>query len=257
LKSNKVVILATEGLTTNLLYNELLLHFDHVHVIIENKVSKRKILNNRARKLGWFNVFGQVLFILIVPNWLSLFSKKRIQELLRTHSLTVKSIPENVKYYVESVNTPKLLDLLNELQPSLIFVNGTRIISQRIIENIDVDLLNIHAGITPKYRGVHGGYWAMFNQNSELFGVTFHKVDKGIDTGNIIDQKIIVPSAVDNFITYPVLQFSEGISLLRKYLTELKSESVINNKALTEESNLFFHPTILQYLWKRLFYRVR
>ena len=41
----------------------------------------------------------------------------------------------------------------------------------------------MHAGITPQYRGVHGGYWAVVNNDPEHCGVTIHFVDKGIDTG--------------------------------------------------------------------------
>lgn len=252
MKSNNVVILATEGLTTNLLYNELLLHFDHVHVIIENKISKRQILRNRAKKIGWLKVIGQICFVLTVPKLLSILSKKRVNEILINYNLNRNLIPHEVKIFVDSINNFEVLEILKRVKPELIFVNGTRILSQQILLGTQVDLLNIHAGITPKYRGVHGGYWALYNNNSKLFGVTFHKVDKGIDTGSVIGQKVILPEKKDNFVTYPILQFAEGVNLLRTYLLESEKKNEGIKQPITNESNLYYHPTLLQYLANRL-----
>ena len=47
-------------------------------------------------------------------------------------------------------------------------VNGTRILSRRMLESIDAVFLNMHVGITPKYRGVHGGYWALANGDRRM-----------------------------------------------------------------------------------------
>jgi folate-dependent phosphoribosylglycinamide formyltransferase PurN len=65
---------------------------------------------------------------------------------------------------------------------------------QRKYSSINSKFVNIHVGITPKYRGVHGTYWALVNNDVENSGVTVHFVDEGIDTGNIINQAIVVPS---------------------------------------------------------------
>ena len=49
-------------------------------------------------------------------------------------------------------------------------------------------VVNVHAGITPRYRGVHGGYWALAERHPEWVGTTVHLVDPGIDTGAILAQ---------------------------------------------------------------------
>lgn len=48
-------------------------------------------------------------------------------------------------------------------------------------------LYNIHFSLLPKYRGVYTSAWPILN-NEEFSGVTLHKIDYGIDTGDIIDQ---------------------------------------------------------------------
>jgi methionyl-tRNA formyltransferase len=44
--------------------------------------------------------------------------------------------------------------------------------------------INIHAALLPKYRGRHGGVWAMINDEPVL-GVTIHDMDDGFDSGSI------------------------------------------------------------------------
>ena len=47
-------------------------------------------------------------------------------------------------------------------------------------------LFNIHFSLLPKYRGCHTNFFQIFNGEKKT-GVTLHKIDKGIDTGPIID----------------------------------------------------------------------
>lgn len=51
-------------------------------------------------------------------------------------------------------------------------------------------LYNIHFSLLPEYKGVYTSAWPILN-GEEYTGVTLHKIDNGIDTGNIIDKKKI------------------------------------------------------------------
>ena len=95
-------------------------------------------------------------------------------------------------------------------------VNGTRIISKKTLESVPATFINIHTGITPAFRGVHGGYWAMATGKKNLFGTTVHYVDTGVDTGGIIEQVFIEPPKQDNFYTYPYLQYASVLPVLKK-----------------------------------------
>ena len=55
---------------------------------------------------------------------------------------------------------------------------------------INLNLINylIFISLLPKYRGVFTSTNVILN-NEKTTGVTFHKIDKGIDTGDIIGQK--------------------------------------------------------------------
>lgn len=48
-------------------------------------------------------------------------------------------------------------------------------------------IYNIHFSMLPKYKGMYTSAWPIIN-NEDKTGVTFHKIDHGIDTGDIIFQ---------------------------------------------------------------------
>ena len=49
-------------------------------------------------------------------------------------------------------------------------------------------LFNIHFSCLPKYKGMYTAVWPILNGESQS-GVTLHKIDAGIDTGDIVDQQ--------------------------------------------------------------------
>ena len=158
------------------------------------------------------------------------------------------------KYHnVATVNSKKVITLIQETQPELILISGTRIISKKVLSCTNAKFINIHVGITPKYRGVHGGYWALANSDSENCGVTLHQVDEGIDTGQVIAQNTIEITSEDNFTTYPFLQISEGLNLLKKTLNKYHSEGKLPLKNVDiTTSNLYYHPTFTGYIYRWL-----
>ncbi|MFT4646131.1 MAG: folate-dependent phosphoribosylglycinamide formyltransferase PurN, partial [Planctomycetota bacterium] len=46
-----------------------------------------------------------------------------------------------------------------KLNLDVIIVNGTRIISSKVLESMPALFINIHTGVTLQYGGVHGAYW--------------------------------------------------------------------------------------------------
>jgi methionyl-tRNA formyltransferase len=62
--------------------------------------------------------------------------------------------------------------------------------------------INFHFGLLPQCRGPQPILWHMLNQDKEA-GVTLHKVDGGIDTGEIVMQEKLV---IEEQITYGALQ---------------------------------------------------
>lgn len=71
------------------------------------------------------------------------------------------------------------------------------IISKEVIECVKGKIFNLHPALLPKYRGCSSITWAMINGEREC-GFTYHYIDEGCDTGNIIISK---PVPIEEFDT--------------------------------------------------------
>lgn len=244
----KIVILAGPGESTDILFHYLDREVGVHHVIVETPVSQRKLLRRRAEKLGWGTVAGQIAFKLLVARPLERSSQARQATIRQHHGLRATAIPADRLTHVPSANSPECIALLQQLQPDVVVVNGTRIIAKKVLASLSCPFLNTHAGITPLYRGVHGGYWALANDDAAHCGVSVHLVDAGIDTGGILYQAVIAPNAEDNFITYPLLQLAAGLPLLAQAVRDALGGTLRIRPAPAGESKLWSHPTLSEYL---------
>lgn len=251
MSNQKIVLLAGKGITTNILYNALNKDFTIDTIILEESISKKEFLKKRIKHLGFWKVSGQVLFQLSIVKMLHFFSAKRRKEILQKFNLEDNPLPPGKTIPVKSVNDDECIAALQKINPDVVVVIGTRIISKKVLDCIAAKFVNIHAGITPRYRNVHGAYWALVNNDKDNCGVTVHLVDAGIDTGSIVYQTKISITPKDNFITYPLLQLAEGITYLKKTLHDIFEEKLVLKKG-TADSRIWYHPTFLQYLYHRI-----
>ena len=105
--------------------------------------------------------------------------KKRGADLIEQYQLDNSSFDENSSTHVISVNADDCRQQLQNLQPDIVLVNGTRIISKKTLQCSNAVFVNMHVGIRPWYRGSHGGYWALHNKDIKNFGTTIHLVGPG------------------------------------------------------------------------------
>jgi len=226
-------------------------------VVLERPVPRRTFLKNRLRRLGPSAVAGQLAFQLGVVPVLRRTSAKRVEAIRRDFRLRSEPIPPHLVTPVDSANGDATLSVLRELRPKVIVVCGTRILSKRLLSSVAAPFVNMHAGITPSFRGVHGGYWALAENQPERCGVTVHLVDPGVDTGQVLAQAVISPGPDDNFVTYPLLQLAAGLPLLKLALRELLGGKRLDPIASVGPSRQWFHPTIWSYVATRVFRGVK
>lgn len=241
-------MLTGPAISSRFMYNGLAEDFDIHTVIQEIPVSMKTIMKNRAKKMGWFSVIGQIGFGVLILPILRNFSKNQKERVIQKLKLSDEKIPKNKWVNVTSVNSKECIEILQKINPDVVVVNGCRIVSQKVLSAINAVFINTHEGITPRYRGIHGGYWALVNKDLAHCGVTVHLVDKGVDTGGILYQATIRPEKKDNFTTYPYYQTAAGIPLMKKAIRDVQNNSLqkIDPKL---ESKIWFHPTFWAYLW--------
>lgn len=251
----KIAMLLGRGTSSAILANAVRRWYPGAELclIVEEPVSKRAMLQYRRRRLGTLAVVGQLLFQAGAIPLLRIASARRVSEILATYDLDDSSSGLADAHEVASINLPVVSARLRAFDPNVVLVNGTRIIKESILTCVRAPFVNTHVGITPLYRGVHGGYWALWNNDCDNFGVTVHLVDPGVDTGAPVGQVRMKPTRADTFVTYPLLQQAHALGVIKALIDGLP-ESVRGLAAAPEgeQSRQWFHPTLTQYLLGRL-----
>jgi folate-dependent phosphoribosylglycinamide formyltransferase PurN len=243
-----IVILAGESLWTWALANALGAHFGDVPVILEKQQPVGRFWRQRVRRLGLGTVAGQIAFglfaTLLRPRYGRQAKAILIREKLDVTPHHTGIVP------VSSVNHDQTIELLQQLMPKVVVISQTRILSRRVLECIPAVFLNVHTGITPQYRGLHGAYWALANGDAGNCGVTVHIVDAGVDTGPIVAQARINPAPADSYFTYHWLQLAAALPLLIHAVADALAGHLVTSKpAGAVSSRQYYHPTLWRYLW--------
>lgn len=249
----KIILFIQDCDTSRILFNYLDKNFGVEQVIMENPISKSTLVKRRIKKLGLFKVIGQLIFVGILVPFLKHKSKLRRIEIMKKYQMDDQAIPENKVLKIDSINDFDISTISTD--GAVILVNGTRIISKQLINQIKCPMINIHTGITPLFRGVHGGYWSVATNRIELFGTTLHSIDEGVDTGKVIKQVVTTPSIEDNFVTYYLLQYGIILPEILKFLMDYnQSRKVKYVDPIVKESKIWSHPSIWEWIkgntWK-------
>ncbi len=240
-----IVVLTARGALGNSIVNGLSQHLGPVTVIVEDSESKSTIIRRRSKMLGWVAALGQIAFGLIQrviwPN------TRRIETIWRQHGLDPAEPKSLTVYRVPSVNSQHCRDLLKALDPAVVAVYGTRILKRQTLRAVDAPFINYHAGINPKYRGQHPGYWALVNGDLENAGVTIHLVDEGVDTGSVLYQARVEFTAEDTIASYQHVQAASALPLFARALEDAVAGR-LNPRTVDLPSQQYFPPTLWAYL---------
>lgn len=99
----------------------------------------------------------------------------------------------------KNVNSSEFLeDIVQYGADIFVSMSFNQILKKQIIELPELGFINCHAGALPFYRGRNPLNWVLINGESS-FGITVHYVDEGIDTGDIIEQRLYPISSRDTY----------------------------------------------------------
>lgn len=91
----------------------------------------------------------------------------------------------------EKIKTPEAVAELRKFEADLFVVAAFgQILSKEILTMPKYGCINIHASLLPKYRGAAPIQWSIIDGEKET-GVTIMQMDEGLDTGDILTQKVV------------------------------------------------------------------
>lgn len=95
-----------------------------------------------------------------------------------------------------TVNDEKFFPILEQLRPDILLsVFYDKILRPHVLELPAIAAVNIHFGLLPYNRGSFPIPWAIIDGNDA--GVTMHYMDPGVDTGDVVAQMAVPPSACE------------------------------------------------------------
>ena len=241
----RVVLMTAGGALANIIANGLAERLGPITVIEEVPESKAKIIRRRIRLQGWATALGQVAFglaqRLLWPN------ADRIRAVWSAHGLDPSPARDLVIHRVASVNAPECRALLAKLAPAVVAVYGTRLLKPTTLRAVTAPFINYHAGINPKYRGQHPGYWALAEGDKENAGITVHLVDEGVDTGLVLYQARVAFAPQDTIASYQHVQAAHALPLFARAIEDARAGR-LSPRRVDLPSRQYFPPTLWSYL---------
>ena len=126
--------------------------------------------------------------------------------------------------FASSPATPAAIEaILKDGAKTLVLsVNNDFLFPGSWLENSKAVVINYHNSLLPKHRGMNAEAWTIFEGDSTA-GITWHLVDKGIDTGKILFQKTLPIHDDTTSISLLQAQGKEAKLLLQEHLPTLLS----------------------------------
>jgi folate-dependent phosphoribosylglycinamide formyltransferase PurN len=155
---------------------------------------------------------------------------------------------------IKALNKPDYVDRIRQLQPDVICTCGCSIIKEAILSIPPKGVLNLHGGLSQRYRGVWTTHWAIYNEEPEYIGATVHYVSRGIDDGNIIYQGQPDIVAGDNPESLYAKMVKLGIEMMLKAIDNIQNNTV-KSYPLKEKGSLYLDkmmtPDIHRQAWEK------
>lgn len=146
--------------------------------------------------------------------WIKAFRRFLIHLKLNKHN---QAIFEEYSSVIRggTLNSETMCKEIEKLKPDLIILGGIGIICERIINIPSKGVLNTHPGILPWLRG--SGVVSRAIERRLPIGVTSHYVDSKIDTGSVIERRLV-----------PLMDKYYSLLDLERMADELASEMMID-----------------------------
>lgn len=210
-KRSRILLLLTEDNIGSIVTLSRIHRFKTIEIvgIVQSPAMRGGYEANRKyiQRVGFFYSFTFTLqfaftrFLL----WLRGRSMRRL-----THDIPV--------HVTENINSPIAQSFIRQIAPDYIvsaFFN--QILKPEILDLAKVEAINLHPADINRYRGAMNYFWVMHNEEHET-GITLHKMDEGIDTGNIIAMRPFRIHPHDTQFTIHVKTAYIGAKLLKRYL---------------------------------------
>jgi len=131
---------------------------------------------------------------------------------------------------IDSINSNESFNYLREINESIFIVFGTRILKKNIYNLNKEYFFNLHGGDPSKYRGLDSHLWAIYNKDFSSLVTTLHRLDQGIDTGEIFNKKILNFNKNSSLINLRSINTIACVELVKNLIFNIKNKTLKTTK---------------------------
>ncbi|MBI5570237.1 MAG: hypothetical protein HY914_09860 [Desulfomonile tiedjei] len=246
-----IVVLACHGPVHYAVINALARVHDIRAVVFEkHRGLIVRLFFRRLRRLGFFAVVNQLMFkVLDVLAFQREADLRALNVLGKDALFDPQQLPGTRIVETNSVNSDAVAELLGRVKPDVVVVSGTSLLREQLLTVLHpAPAINVHCGITPRYRGVHGAFWAVVNGDWENVGTTVHLIDASIDSGAILSQQRVEVEPDDTPRTLALKQYCAGIQQICDAVSQIRSGNFHPIQRHDLDSRIYSSPTLTAYL---------
>jgi len=216
-------------------------------IVISHPMGKKSILK-LAKQMYHFYGFYNFIKMGFRYGYVKLMGKKKIERhKSRTvpKTYTIKQLAHVYGLNVierSDLNGKTFLEGIKKYDPDLfISVASPIIFREELIRIPKLDCINIHHAPLPRYRGMLPSFWQLYHGEKEV-GITIHKIDEDIDTGDIVVQHSVPIHPQESLDQLMVRTKRESARLMVKVIESFRKGEV-RYKKMQGEGSYFTFPS--------------
>ncbi|NDV27487.1 formyltransferase family protein [Desulfovibrio sp. JC010] len=241
----KVVVLCDNSTPSVAAVNHLAERLSGCNLLIveERPLTPSRMVRTLARTVkrrGVLKTLDIVALQLVLPLYNSLCGRHEARKFTPDFSTT-------------DVNRPEVLARVSGFSPDLIVTCRCAILTRETLAALGCPIINAHPGITPRFRGV-GNLFALAEKRFDCLGATVHRVDAGIDTGEVLVRKVVDPAVCGvPFVAQEIFIMRMAAEMVAGYILCDEPEDV--DEAPDCESRIYLRAGLNDWLAARRGYR--
>jgi folate-dependent phosphoribosylglycinamide formyltransferase PurN len=132
-----------------------------------------------------------------------------------------------IQYYKTSLpNDPGFISWVKTNHIDIVIIMIDHILSEEVLDAPKICVLNKHASMLPANRGLFPYLWAGISNDSQ--GISFHKVNKAIDKGDLYYQEEVVnPELIKSMIAFYFYVHTDYYKMLAVALKNITTNTII------------------------------
>lgn len=220
-------------------FDEFLKNFkspEEIKALVISRVLAKKSVIKLARQM--YDFYGPRDFIRIGLQYIYLkymgrkpVKKSKSDKIPKTYTLQQTANVYGLNVIERSdLNSKDFQEFIRQYDADLfISVASSIIFKEELVKIPKIDCINIHSAPLPKYRGMTPNFWQLYHGEKEA-GITVHRIDSGIDTGEIITQHFVPIENNKTLNDLIVKTKKEGARLIIKVIEDFRNGRVTYKK---------------------------